>query len=432
MYKSCKYLEDALYVAPNEIRACCQRFFYCRKMRGDAKLLDIVENKTPKTSDIAKARKKVFEDIQLNKNEDCKGCIFLKKTKKKPVFTSNISHLSIEHHSICNLRCKYCSKIYWGGKRSKYNVVEFISYLSKSSSLNNCQQVVWGGGEPTLNKSFEQILEKIHGSAKPKIYHRVFTNSVRYSEAITKFLKRGLIKIVTSIDSGTPETFKKIRGRQKFYDVFKNLKSYAKIDPSKVTVKYIFTEENYEEKEIDAFVINCKKYNLKNCNFQISLNYKNKNIKFKILKAILYLFFKLSKNNFKKIFLDDHIMIRFISPNKNELENIKKYLNEKNAIDVLLDPKKISDLIIYGAGKIATEIIKKTNFIKEIQNFDLVDSDNSKVGDFMLNKKIKSPEMLKNDNRFIYIATAQSYDEVYKNILNIKGNSDKVLTGLIL
>jgi hypothetical protein len=125
-------------------------------------------------------------------------------------------------------------------------------------------------------------------------------------------------------------------------------------------------------------------------------------------------------------------MIRFISPNKNELENIKKYLNEKNAIDVLLDPKKISDLIIYGAGKIATEIIKKTNFIKEIQNFDLVDSDNSKVGDFMLNKKIKSPEMLKNDNRFIYIATAQSYDEVYKNILNIKGNSDKVLTGLIL
>ena len=86
MYKSCKYLENSLYVAPNEIRACCQRFFYDGKMRGDAKLLDIVENKTPKTSDIAKARRKVFEDIQLNKNEVCNGCIFLEKTKKKTCF----------------------------------------------------------------------------------------------------------------------------------------------------------------------------------------------------------------------------------------------------------------------------------------------------------------------------------------------------------
>ena len=432
MYKSCKYLEEALYVAPNEIRACCQRFFYDGKMRGDAKLLDIVENKTPKASDIAKARKKIFEEIQLDKNKDCIGCIFLKETKKKPIFTSNISHLSIEHHSVCNLRCSYCSEIYWGGKRSKYNVVEFISYLAKNNSLDNCYQVVWGGGEPTLDKSFEQILEEINKSAKPKIYHRVFTNSVRYSEAIIKFLKKGLVKIVTSIDCGNSETFKKVRGRAKFYNVFENLKKYAEIDPSKVTVKYIFTEDNYEEKEIDGFVENCLKYNLDNCNFQISLNYKNKNLEAKILKAISYLFFKLSKNNFKKIFLDDHIMIRFSSLNKSEHENIKKYLSEKKAINVLLDPKKINNLIIYGAGKIATEIIKKTNFIKEIQNFDLVDSDNSKVGDFILNKKIKSPEILKNDDRFIYIATAQSYDEVFKNIVNIKGNSDKVVTGLML
>jgi len=432
MYKSCKYLEEALYVAPNEIRACCQRFFYNGKMRGDAKLLSIVENKTPKSSDIAKARKKNFDEIQLGKNNDCKGCIFLKETKEKPIFTSNISHLSIEHHSVCNLRCSYCSEIYWGGKRSKYNVVEFISYLAKNNSLENCHQVVWGGGEPTLDKSFEQILEEIHKRANPKIYHRVFTNSVRYSEPITRFLKKGLIKIVTSIDSGTPETFKKVRGREKFYNVFENLKIYAKIDPSKITVKYIFTEDNYEEKEIDGFVENCEKYNLGNCNFQISLNYKNKNLDIKILKAISYLFFRLSKNNFKKIFLDDHIMFRFSSLNKSELENIKKYLIEKKAINVLLDPKKINDLIIYGAGKIATEIIKKTNFIKEIKNFDLVDSDDSKVGNFLLDKKINSPEILKNDNRFIYIATAQSYDEVLKNIINIKENSEKVVTGLLL
>ena len=57
MYKTCKDLEDSLYVAPNEIRACCQRFFHDGKIRGDAKLLDIKENKTPTSSDIKKARK---------------------------------------------------------------------------------------------------------------------------------------------------------------------------------------------------------------------------------------------------------------------------------------------------------------------------------------------------------------------------------------
>ena len=218
-YKTCNDLESSLYVAPNEIRACCQRFFYEGKMRGDAKLLKITD-RAPNTSDIKEAREKLFNEIQDDKNEDCKGCIFLKETNIRPVISSKISYLSIEHHSVCNLRCNYCSEIYWGGKRSKYNVTEFIYNLSKDHSLDSCNQVVWGGGEPTLDKSFEEMLVTIHKYANPKIYHRVFTNSVRYNEAIISFLKKGLIKITTSLDAGTESTFKLVRGRQKMYEVF--------------------------------------------------------------------------------------------------------------------------------------------------------------------------------------------------------------------
>ena len=81
MYKTCKDLENSLYVAPNEIRACCKRFFFEGKMRGDAKLLNITKNKTPTVEDLRKARQKVFDEIQLNKNEDCKQCVFLKEVK---------------------------------------------------------------------------------------------------------------------------------------------------------------------------------------------------------------------------------------------------------------------------------------------------------------------------------------------------------------
>lgn len=432
MYKTCHDLENSLYVAPNEIRSCCQRFFYDGKMRGDAKLIDIKENVTPTFEDLQKAREKIFNEIQNEENEDCKGCPFIKKTKNKPNITSSISHLSIEHHSVCNLRCTYCSETYWGGKRSKYNVTEFISYLSKNGSLDDCKQVVWGGGEPTLDKSFEQILEEIHLHANPSTYHRVFTNSVRLSDPVIKFLKKGLIKITTSIDAGTPEKFKEVRGRPKFFNVFENLQKYASVDPSKITIKYIFTEENKNESEIESFISNCLKYGLNQCNFQISVNYKKEKFDFEFLKSIAFLFAKLNRNNIKKVFLDDHIMLRFSSLNKEELDMFNYYLNSHNSLDVILNPVEVKNLVIFGAGKIAGEIIKKTNFFKKIQNFDLVDSDKNKIGKKIYNKEVKSPKILEKDSRMVLIATAQFYDEVYNKIIKIKGSNSSILSGLII
>ena len=67
-YKSCKHLEKSLYLAPNELRACCQRFFYKGKMRGDAKLLEISKEKELTSENLKDARKKLFDDIQLSQN----------------------------------------------------------------------------------------------------------------------------------------------------------------------------------------------------------------------------------------------------------------------------------------------------------------------------------------------------------------------------
>ena len=193
-YKSCKDLEKSIYLAPNEIRSCCQRFFFKGKLRGDAKILDIDKNNSPKPSDIQERRKILFEDIQKDKVESCLGCPHLYDRRDKPNFTSDIDHLSIEHHSFCNLRCNYCSEIYYGGKKSNYDVIEFIKNLSENKSFKNCKQVVWGGGEPTLDKSFEILVKEIGKYANPKTYHRVFTNSVRYHNAVYEFLKSGKIK----------------------------------------------------------------------------------------------------------------------------------------------------------------------------------------------------------------------------------------------
>ena len=101
-------------------------------------------------------------------------------------------------------------------------VVEFIEYLNKSGSFKNCKQVVWGGGEPTLDKSFDLIIKEIEKSANSNLYHRVFTNSTRYHKTIEELLKKRLIKIVTSVDAGTKKNLKKLEEEI-------NLKSYLLI-----------------------------------------------------------------------------------------------------------------------------------------------------------------------------------------------------------
>ena len=431
-YYSCKDIESSLYIAPNEIRACCQRFFYKGKMRGDAKLLEIKNDVTPNAKDIINSRKKLFKKIQLNDSDSCNGCPFLYETDKEPSFNSNIEHLSIEHHSVCNLRCTYCSEIYYGGKRSKYNVVEFIKYLSESGSFKNCKQVVWGGGEPTLDKSFELIVEEIDKFANPDIYHRVFTNSVRFHEAVIKFLKKGLIKIVTSIDAGTQLTFKKVRGRDKFINVFENLSKYSKIDPNKITIKYIFTEENSDEDELINFVKNCVSNNLKNCAYQISMNYKYENLSLNMLKKASFLMNELKKNNINKFFPDDHIASRFKKLNELEKKELLEYVNKKNIEKVFINYSNIKNLNIYGIGDIAINILNKTNVLNVFDEVQLFDGDLSKIGTKVSNHKIKNPEDIKLNDYKIFISTAQSYDDIYQKLIKMNVDSNRLVSGIFI
>ena len=45
------------------------------------------------------------------------------------------------YHSICNLKCSYCSEKYYGG-------LDVSEDLTKSNLFNENATFVWGGGEP--------------------------------------------------------------------------------------------------------------------------------------------------------------------------------------------------------------------------------------------------------------------------------------------
>ena len=109
-----------------------------------------------------------------------------------------------------------------------------------------------------------------------------------------------------------------------------------------------------------------------------------------------------------------------------------QYLFLHKANHIILDPLQVKDLIVYGSGEIATQIIGKTNFFKLIKNYDIVDGNPNLIGRKIFGKEIRSTSLIENNSRSIFIATAQHYDEVYKNILNTRGGSDKIISGLII
>ena len=89
-------------------------------------------------------------------------------------------------------------------------------------------------------------------------------------------------------------------------------------------------------------------------------------------------------------------------------------------------------MIVYGSGNIAKQLITKTIFFKNIKKYEVVDSNKGVIGNEFFNKKIMSPEILKNNNRKVFIAAAQQYDEIYKKILNVRGNTNNIVCGLIV
>ena len=66
-FKSCKHIEDNLYIAPNEIRSCCQRFFYKGKIRGDAKLVDINSENNIEDINLKQKREQMIANLQNDK-----------------------------------------------------------------------------------------------------------------------------------------------------------------------------------------------------------------------------------------------------------------------------------------------------------------------------------------------------------------------------
>jgi organic radical activating enzyme len=405
-FLSCKDLEHSLFFGPDEIRACCKRFFVDGKQKGDV----VITKASPKITfkDILKKKENLKNSINNGTNNECDGCPYISRYSKTK--NNKINYVSLENFSYCNMRCEYCSPKYYGGQEAKYKTNVILSdCIAKNKIDQNCHYV-WGGGEPTLSPYFSEINEKIIKSKKySKI--RILSNSLRYSKLVSSYLKNKKIHLVTSIDAGNNETFKKIRGKGEIDTVFTNLKNYLLVSnySDQITIKYIISNENADDINLNNFVQKVIKYKLQNCYYQISCDFRFEKIKTNHLYSIYLLASILKKNKINKVFFDDLIRDR-LSINSDYENIIIKQFNSENKFLASKNSKFFKKTYLWGEGLQSKWIKNHTSFGKAGGIIDIINNKNI----------LKLKHKIIKENNFIVPAGVQSLPNIVEEIKSKK------------
>lgn len=430
---SCHDLHHSIFLAPDQIRTCCKRFFVDGEMRGDVCLIDMSQSDTytVTSEEILSAKQNIFKKINSGEKSDCDGCPFLEFKEWNSLTNLDIQYLSLEYHSLCNLRCTYCSEIYYDGKKPKYDVKSLVESLLNKNALDNCKSVVWGGGEPILDKDFTLLINKLVNQL-PGARQQVLTNAVKYSTTIEHLLAEDKINITSSVDAGTDETYMLVRGRPKLKETLNNLKKYAAANANKVTIKYIFTEGNSSIDEVYAFVSLVKNYNLIGCNFQISSDFKKESISIDDSILMIALYGLLNDAQCRVVFFDDLLRIRLDEVYSHSEKVIKSKIASMGLRHVLADKDSYKSVAIWGAGWQAKSLIEKTLFFKHVDVEYFVDSTPTKIGRKFLGHDIFGPSVLMDSDIPVVIAAVQGYPMIYDAFLNLGIDESRLIKKLII
>jgi hypothetical protein len=423
---SCTDLHHSVFLAPAQIRTCCKRFFRDGAMQGDAVLFDVADSADASIERILAAKQSLHTAINRDDPTACTACPFLEFKAWGPVAPLSIRHLSLEYHSVCNLHCSYCNETYFGGAKPRYDVAALVESLPLQADAT----VVWGGGEPTIAPGFTPIVE--HLATRPGLTQRVLTNATKHSATVERLLAAGRITITTSIDAGTPETFTRIRGRDRLARVLHNLQRYAAADAGAVTIKYIFTDDNATLAECRAFVGALQDADLLRCSVQISRDFKHETVSRAALLAIVALHGLLVQAGCPVVFFDDLLRQRLVGLDAATTAHLTRELAAEGLHDVLADAEAHPAYAIWGAGWQTRYLMEHATFLRVRPPSFLVDATPAKIGSRYMGLAVLDPRALLETDIPVLIAAVQAYPAIRRQFLGLGLPESRIMTRLVL
>jgi organic radical activating enzyme len=256
--KSCRKLERGLRFGPEGIRAC-QVGPYASPIywtEEEASSIDITKEM------IVNQRERIFLMLNDTTSETaCKQCDMVEYKPFREVDFNCLGHIDHAPRTICNLRCNYCGYTHAEDRGDLKNGFVETGYDSlKILSLFTPDDVSWdsfvdfNGGETSLIKNIGEYLDFFK---KMRIRVLLYTNAVNFSSPIYNGLREGSIEwVVTSIDCGTPSTYKATKRGDVYAKVVENSVRYAHAAENSCgnfAVKYIFTNDNVSDDDVIGF-----------------------------------------------------------------------------------------------------------------------------------------------------------------------------------
>ena len=429
---SCYDLHHSLFLAPDEVRTCCKRFFVDGEMKGDVSLVRAVQDQPESISVevLHQAKKDLYMDINRGTCEACSGCPFLEFKDWGYIDELKIEHLSMEYHSVCNMKCTYCSEEFYGGKQAMYDVENLVQSLIEGGQMGGLRSVVWGGGEPGIGKHFDAISTEL-ANTYPQLKQRILTNCIKHSDTIGRLLEEDKANLLTSIDAGTKDTFIKVRKNKLFEQMWLNLKSYVGSKPHNVGLKYIFTDDNASVDEVRAFVDLVVEHELLECSVQISHDFKREHVEPSAAVSMILMYGLLTEAGCRLVYFDELLRQR-LSGSEDDHAFIMREIGALSVQDTLAAADRYERVILFGAGQNSKLLLETTHFFRTVEVDHFVDSTPEKIGHLFMGREVRHPDTLHESTLPVLISAVQNSPLIYDRYLAMGLDEGRLIKGLVI
>ncbi len=304
-YVSCDLIEHGLDFFTDSINFCC------RIPPTDKGYKKIIENYYGELIDWKNFFKiKRGYRNQMKKGDiipECRGCHYLEE--KEWDDEDYISFINFNNWTICNEHCVYC----WLNDKDKphqtqYNVYPAIKDMAEKGYLRKGGHITIAGGEPSVAPEFDDLIKLFIDYDLSSI--RVLTNATKFSKIVEDGIRLGKVNIVVSVDSGTQDTFIKVKRYDFYNQVWENIKKYASVQPQadRVKTKFILIPDvNSSKEEIDSWLDKSVEAGVKYVAFDVEMMWYNENkdnIPPYVFELISYTLDKIKEKNLQVELID--------------------------------------------------------------------------------------------------------------------------------
>jgi hypothetical protein len=171
---------------------------------------------------------------------------------------------------------------------------------------------------------------------------------------------------------------------------------------------------------------------LHGCNFQLSSDFKKEDVPRAALTAMAVLYGALTQMGARIVFVDDLVRQRFTALDEEARADLSGKLAALGYGGTLADPGAYDRVAIWGAGWQAKFLLERARFFETVDAAFFVDATPAKIGGRYLDRDVRAPEALTQDDAPIVIAAAQAYPAIYQSFLDLGLDKSRLVRGLIL